>query len=84
MVMKMNKFCQKFITVAEKIRATAKTVEGKIYLDQVARKYLTDWMESNEEEIVNCFRCRKRIKKWMEENFVVSSSDFLKEGIKNK
>jgi hypothetical protein len=42
MVMKMNKFCQKFITVAEKIRATAKTVEGKIYLDQVARKYLTD------------------------------------------
>ncbi|KLL03081.1 MAG: hypothetical protein MRECE_18c008 [Mycoplasmataceae bacterium CE_OT135] len=37
--------------MAEKIRTTAKVINGKIYLDQQSRKHLTDWMEANEKEI---------------------------------
>lgn len=67
----MNKCCQEFKVMVEKIKATAKVVEGKIYLDQSARKHLTDWMEANEKEIINCSRCGAVVKKWIEEHYVL-------------
>jgi hypothetical protein len=72
---KINKCCQEFEVMVEKIKTTAKVVEGKIYLDQQNRKHLTDWVEANEEEISNCPRCGVVVKKWIEGHFLVSEEN---------
>ena len=67
----LKKCCQEYLTMVEKIRTTAKIVDGKIYLNQQNRKYLTAWMEANEVEITNCFHCGSLVKKWIEEHYIV-------------
>lgn len=68
---KINKCCEEFYKLVNKIRGMARTVNGTIYLDELERKELTNWIEANEKEIVNCSQCGAVVKKWIEEHYIV-------------
>lgn len=71
---KVSKCCQEHQEMVKKVRETAQTNSGIIYLDYDERKHLLEWLENNSEEISKCSNCGVLVQKMIDSHYDIPSS----------